>query len=154
MNVELLRLHILRKAKHPQCRDPITFAVIRKAPHKSLWARSLLEEGSHLLAGKGKRAVTALELIRKQSASFKSERIKDEYEAAVKELVHAQLHNRPIPKGNEKLNQTRSSISWTREKGVETGARTSAVRNGHNRSSTHEGLTLVKSKAKRVRKSA
>ena len=39
-----------------------------------------------MLAGKGKRAVTALELIRKQSASSKSERIKDEYEAAVKEL--------------------------------------------------------------------
>jgi DNA end-binding protein Ku len=40
----------------------------------------------------------ALELIKRQSASFERERYKDEYEAAVKELVHAQLHNRSIPK--------------------------------------------------------
>jgi non-homologous end joining protein Ku len=40
----------------------------------------------------------ALELIKRQSASFKPERFKDEYEAAAKELVQAQLHIRRILK--------------------------------------------------------
>jgi DNA end-binding protein Ku len=90
----------------------------------------------------------ALELIKRQSASFKPERFKDEYKSAVKELVHAKLHNRPIPKEKPEAKPDKViNLMDALKKSVETGARTMVGRNGHNRSSTHKGLTLVKSKA-------
>ena len=52
----------------------------------------------------------ALELIKRQSASSKPERFKGGYEAAAKELVHSQLHNRSIPK--EKPNAKPDKVSY------------------------------------------
>jgi DNA end-binding protein Ku len=99
----------------------------------------------------------ALELIKRQSAKFEPDKFTDEYEAALKELVQAKLHKRPLPEEEPEvkpgkvidlMDALRKSVHAGTH-GPKAGASERSKRTGN-----HKGLSLVKGKSKRSRKSA
>ncbi len=103
----------------------------------------------------------AKELIKRQASRFKPEQFKDEYEAALRQMVEAKLENKPIPK-DEPAQKPGNVISLMdalrRSVKGEVGASGSPARSTSPRPSRpakKHGMTLVKNKkAARSRKTA
>jgi DNA end-binding protein Ku len=103
----------------------------------------------------------AKELIKRKAAKFKPEQFKDEYEAALKELVKAKVEKKPIPQEEPapKSGKVISLMDALRRsvKGDDRSAGTTAKTSSREDASSPKkrGMTLVKpKKSTRARKSA
>jgi DNA end-binding protein Ku len=101
-----------------------------------------------------KQLALANELIRAHSAPFRLEDFKDDYEAALRDLIEAKRKDKPLPVAEEKprpkvinlMDALKRSVSESNQKEARPRARSSSR-------SSKNGPTLVKSR-KRSRKAA
>jgi len=103
----------------------------------------------------------AMELIKRKASKFEPEKFKDQYEAAVRELVEAKIKHLPVPKDDEVAAPRRGQVinlmdalkksvgggevaeapSTAKKKPAAAAAKTAAAKK--------EGISLVKSASKR-----
>ena len=99
----------------------------------------------------------AMELIKRKAAKFEPENFKDQYEAAVRELVEAKIKHLPVPKEEEvapRRGQVINLMDALRKSvgGGETAApvkKPAASEKPEKAAGAKKGISLVKSSSKR-----
>jgi len=89
----------------------------------------------------------AQELIKRKTAKFAPEKFKDEYELALREMVDARIHDRPIPRDESAKKPGKVvSLMDALRKSVENGPTATPKASSHKAASAdpRKGLTLVK----------
>ena len=98
----------------------------------------------------------AKELIKRKTAKFVPEKFKDEYELALREMVEARIHNKPIPhdESAKKPGKVVSLMDALR-KSIENGPTATPKASSHKAASADpkKGLTLVKPPTAKASKS-
>jgi DNA end-binding protein Ku len=101
----------------------------------------------------------AKELIQRNSAKFDPEKYKDDYETALRELIDAKMHHRPLPREGappkaKVINLTdalRRSLSEKTADNLSDGARRQSAAKKHIRAAEGKGPRLVSSAGRRRR---